>query len=226
MRKALLCWLLLALPVCGQSLAIAGNKQVEVYKMVRLKADNPAPNSAIIWDLLDESADMLELDGELIFTGPPGKYRVTCSEITIVGTKPVVRRTRTTVEIVGTPVPPGPTPNPQPGPTPTPVVKQGYFIIVVEETKDAAANRGANFVDAALRQRIQEKGHKWLVFDKDVVDGNGVRPRDLVFYIERATGKPLPRLFLVGLNDSKIHYEGDAPKSAAELVKLLESKGG
>lgn len=223
MRKALLCWLLLALPVCGQTLAIAGNKQVEVYKLVRLKADAPAANSAILWDVTPEdTADVLEFDGELLFTGPPGKYRVTCSEITIVGTKPVVRRTRTTVEIVGTPVPPGPTPTP----TPTPVVKQGYFIIVVEETKDAASNRAAYFTDPALAQRVKDNKHKWLVFDKDVVDGNGVRPRDLVFYIERATGKPLPRLFLVGLNDSKIHYEGDAPKSAAELVKLLESKGG
>lgn len=225
MRKAFLCWLIFCVPCFGQALAVKGDKTVAPYKIVRLQAENPAPNSAILWDVTPEDvADVMEIDGQLFFVGPPGKYRVTCSEITIVGTKPVVRRTRTTVEITGG-VDPQPNPNPQPTP-PNPVTQQGYFIIIVEETKDAAANRGANFIDPTLKKRIQEKGHKWLVFDKDVVDGNGTRPRDLVFYLERAAGKPLPRMFLVGLTDSKIHFEGDAPKTAAELVTQLTKVGG
>lgn len=225
--RSLLCWLLLCVPCFGQGLTVGGPLQSPVYKIVRLKAENPAKDAAIVWDVLDEGADAIEIDGELFFTGPPGRYRIVCTEITIVGTKPAVRRTRVNVEIVGS----GPNPNPSPGPGPQPqpsppVTQQGFFIIVVEETKDAASNRGMYFVDSTLRKRIQEKGHKWLVFDKDVVDGNGVRPRDLVFYLDRATGKPLPRLFLVGLTDSKIHYEGDAPKTAGELVALLGKVGG
>lgn len=226
MRSAVLVCVLFASIVLGNdsALQVKGNRQVPVYTIVRLKAENPVANSAIVWDVLDEGADALEFEGELLFTGPPGKYRIVCTEITIVGTKPAVRRTRTTVEIVGS-VPPDPKPDPTPDPKP-PVTKQGYFIIVVEETKDAAANRGAMVTDSTLLKRIKDNGHKWLVFDKDVVDGNGVRPRDLVFYLDRATGKTLPRLFLVGLSDSKIHFEGDCPKDAAGLLAQLAKVGG
>jgi hypothetical protein len=119
MRSAVLFSLLLGGLVMAQpnTLVVKGNQTVDVYKIVRLKAENPAANAAIVWDVLDEGADAIEIDGELFFTGPPGKYRIVCTEITIVGTKPAVRRTRTTVEIVGNgPVPPGPPSPPNPGP--------------------------------------------------------------------------------------------------------------
>lgn len=163
MRKALLCWLLLCVPCFGQALAVKGDKTVAPYKIVRLQAENPAPNSAILWDVTPEDvADVMEIDGNLFFVGPPGKYRVTCSEITIVGTKPVVRRSRTTVTITGdTPIPPDNPPAPadpllgklravyHPGPENTERVKRLAAIYYV-----AAKSNGTCF-DANVTGLIQ-----------------------------------------------------------------------
>lgn len=228
MRKALLLWLILCVPVCGQQPVKAPQRvDVEIGWPGTVEVSNPDKLPLLIVNPFES-----KLQFRREFTDDPLVMRYfafgrEAGEFTLfmVGSKdnrPVIVGQITVVVGGGKPNP-DPKPDPQPGPAPT---KQGYFIIVVEETAQAAANRGANFVDATLRQRIQDKGHKWLVFDKDVVDKDGVRPRDLVFYLDKAAGKTLPRMFLVGLSDSKIHFEGDAPKTAAELVKLLESKGG
>lgn len=99
------------------TLKISGEKTVAQHKLVRLQVDNPSPDSAVLWNVEpDDAADMLVFNGELIFTGPPGIYRVQLTEITIVAGKPVARQVKASVKITA-PTPPVPPPSP-PGPTP------------------------------------------------------------------------------------------------------------
>ena len=127
-----------------------------------------------------------------------------------------------------TPIPPGPAPGPDdngPKPPPTPVVPQAYYVVVVEETGLAVAERGAFFADAALAARMQEKGHKFRVVDQNVVGPDGRPPADVARFLSAAAGKTLPRAFLVD-QKGKAVWSGDLPKTPAALAELLQKYGG
>ena len=127
-----------------------------------------------------------------------------------------------------TPIPPGPTPGPDdngPKPPPTPVVPQAYYVVVVEETGLAVAERGAFFADAALAARMQDKGHRFRVVDQNVVGPDGKPPADVARFLTAAAGKTLPRAFLVD-QKGKAVWSGDLPKAPAALVELLQKYGG
>jgi hypothetical protein len=116
---------------------------------------------------------------------------------------------------------PGPVPpDPQPVVTPT-----KFRVYVIEETSEAAGNRGALFASATLAQHMRDKGHSWRIVDKDVVGVDGKPPADLVPYLDRSKGKTLPQVFLVDA-DGKVRFAGDMPTKASDLVELLKKYGG
>lgn len=153
-----------------------------------------------------------------------GTYRLMC----YTGNEHGPSDPTTTLVVVVDPVPPvPPTPvPPDPGPTPPgPVTPSALFVVVVEETAQAAATRGAFFTDPALSARLKDKGHKPRVVDKDVKNAAGQTPPDVKPYIDRAAGKTLPVMYLVDPT-GKVRYEGVVPKTSAEFISLLESVGG
>lgn len=111
-----------------------------------------------------------------------------------------------------------------------PLIVGSKLLVVIEETADATSGRAVYWTDAALVQRMKDKGHVRRIADKDVMDGATNRPpADLVPYLERAKGKKLPQLFIVvkdGQDAGTLVYQGDLPASPAQLIKLLEEVGG
>lgn len=122
------------------------------------------------------------------------------------------------------PTPPNP-PNPQP-PDPTPVTPQKLFVVIIEETEEAVAKRGAMLSDAALLARMKEKGHKFRVVDRNVVDANGNPPADIKRFLEASKNKKLPQLFLVNEKGETVKTAELVENTAAELLDLLKKSGG
>lgn len=136
--------------------------------------------------------------------------------------KAVIRRT-IDVEAGEGPRPP---PDPIPDPKPTPKPYTGKFsMVVIEETTDAANNRGQFFADRELQDYLAAKlTGKARIADKDVVDASGNPPKDLVPYLDRAKGKTLPQVYLVA-PDGTVLMEGDLPKTPKELLAVLRKVG-
>lgn len=122
---------------------------------------------------------------------------------------------------------PGPAPDPKPDPNPDvqPVTPAKLWVVIIEETSEAASNRGAMLSDAKLIDRMNTKQHRFRVVDKDVVGTDGRPPADIARFLTASKGKSLPQLFLV---DEKGHprFSGDMPKSAADLLALITKVGG
>lgn len=120
---------------------------------------------------------------------------------------------------------PTPTPDPKPQPKPSPYVGK-WFLIVVEETATAAINRGQYFSDPELKRYLTGRlAERPTVVDKDVIDGKTNKPpADLVPYLDRARGKALPQLYLIGENGEKL-LEGDLPPTPAALLDTLRKVG-
>lgn len=136
--------------------------------------------------------------------------------------KSVIRRT---LEVTGARPPPEPIPDPKPDPKPAPYVGK-FSMVVIEETEMAANNRGAFFADKELRDYLATKlNGKPRIADKDVVDSTGQPPKDLAPYLNHAKGKGLPQLYLIA-PDGAVLYEGNLPKTPAELIALVKKVGG
>jgi hypothetical protein len=106
-----------------------------------------------------------------------------------------------------------------------PVTPQKLFVVIIEETSDAVAGRGAMLTDKSLSDRFKEKGHKWRVVDKDVIGSDGNPPADVKRFLEAAKGKPLPQLFLV---DEKggVLKQLNCPSKVADLLAEIKKVGG
>jgi hypothetical protein len=222
--------LLLAAPAAPAQLRITGDTKVREHTIARLTAEGAA-DAALIWDVdQEDKVDAIEWGSSLFFVGPPGSYRIKCRAIRVKDGRPIAETARATVVIEAAsppppPPPPGPTPPPPPPPPPTPVVVKTLWILVVEETAEASANRGEFFANRELIDRIRAKGHRYRVADKDVKDKDGRQPADLAPWLKRAAGKSLPQLFLIS-QDGDILFEGPLPKTPAELVALMVKVGG
>lgn len=140
------------------------------------------------------------------------------------GTVPVGDLSDVAVVVVGGGGNPQPGPGPQPPPV-DPVTPGKRFLVVVEETAEAAATRGALFADPTLAARIKDKGHRWRIVDKDVTGADGKPPADVVRFLEAAKGKAMPQVFVVD-GAGKVLVQTELPTKAGDLVKLLEAWGG
>lgn len=134
-------WLALALTLCAAPLTIKGPAQVEPYRLAELTTDAP-DGSALIWDIdREDVADVREYPGRLVFTGPPGSYKIKCRLIKV-GTdgKVSVETARTTVTIG---IPPPPDPPPQPPPDPSDPLSKSLRAAWVQETDPSRAGQVA-----------------------------------------------------------------------------------
>jgi hypothetical protein len=163
-----------------------------------------------------------------------GRYRLWCWTV---GADGEATDRYEVIVAVGKPGP-GPNPNPKPEPDPTPEPKPQppppdpapkpagpLFVIVVEETADAAKERGRLYSDRELTAAMKAGGHKWRIVDKDVVDPSGQTPRDVAPYIALAAGKGYPQIFLV-TTTGKMVYSGNLPDDPAGILSLLKKYGG
>lgn len=117
---------------------------------------------------------------------------------------------------------PQPTPKPPPDPTPAPVNLWGF--VVVEDTSEAVAARGAMLADPTLAALLKSKGYRWRIVDKDVAGADGKPPVDVAPCLTAAKGKPLPQLFLI---DTKGNIVAQSTLTgAAQVVDLLKKYGG
>ena len=217
--RSLLLMMMLA-PFAWAELKIEGNEKVAVYKTVRLKATGAAPDAAYIWDVDKEGdIDADESGAKFSFSAPPGVYRIKLRSVSLKDGKTTIETARFSVTVGPDlpdpkPFPPDPGPGPKP-PDPPPALKQ-LWVVVIEETADAAETRGALFRDKALADRMRARGHKFRVADQDVKTADGRTPADVAPWIERAKKAGLPRLFLVDQDGNALH-EAAVPATAADL---------
>ena len=114
-------------------------------------------------------------------------------------------------------------PPPEPGPLP-PKVKM-LFLVAVEESREAKADRARWLTYKPLHDYMRNRGYKARIVDKDVKNANGQTPEDLAPYLLAAQGNPLPYLFLV-TQDGDVLYRGGLPSSPAQLLALMQKVDG
>lgn len=218
-----------------QTFTVKGDFTVQEWTIGKLKVDKPTENASYVWDvfpvhpLLDDAASVIELGDQLLFTGPPGRYRVVCTEIVMAGTKPAITRQRGTISVLAQspnppnpgPIPPNPTPpDPKPVP-PDPLTPTEMAVIIIEETAEARANRGAFLADSGLYVFFKNNGHIIRVADKDSVKDRA----DWQQYLKLAQGKQLPCAIMVPKSGGQVRFVGDLPNSPNELIDLMKKKG-
>jgi len=228
-RGAVLLLLLACSPLFAQ-LRVSGETKVPRDRIVRLTAENAA-DAALIWDVdREDSVDIEEIGNRLLFTGPPGTYKIKCRAFRIKEGKTSVESARVTVVIgAGTPDPFPPDPNP-PNPKPDPVPPEPEkpakaWLVVIEETADAAKDRGRYFRDKGITDYLKSKGWKPRIFDKDVVDPTGKTPADLAPWLALVKSQKLPWFFIVD-QTGLIRDKGELPSDPADLLARLKKIGG
>ena len=109
-----------------------------------------------------------------------------------------------------------------------PVTVRKLATYVVFESADKSAKWSAFFASKELTDRWAAKGHTPPVLaDQNVIDGKTKQPpTKLTPYLNRAKGKALPQLYLIDAATGDVAYEGPAPESPAELLKILDRVGG
>lgn len=236
--KLAVLFLLLTTPAAFAEIKITGATNVPPYKLVRLTATGTDPKDGLSWRIhphkgVDRASSVR---GKLEFVAPPGEYEVFLSAYRN-GTDGSIQVEDTQVTVtIGDPIPPPPPVPPVPPPPvppvppvppppvpPAPITRA--WVVVIEESAEASADRGRWLADKGIRDYLTAKGWKLRVADKDVKDGSGNTPKDLQPYISRASGKKLPQIFVVD-QDGKVRHEGDLPTSTADLLAVLKKIGG
>lgn len=176
--------------------------------------------SEVRLDLLFPS-EVKTLKGKVLRANKDGRYKVEAWN----GKGDVASDIAVCWIVVGEPGPlPGPTPGPGPEPSPTPT-SQKLRIVVIEETADATGQRAVFFKNAALKNRIAEKGHAVRMLDKDVVDETGQQPAWAKAYIDRAAGR-LPFIILTTVDGKLVAEQPLGDMSPETVIKLLAKWGG
>lgn len=122
------------------------------------------------------------------------------------------------------PTPPGPTP-PGPTPPPVPTTKTKFRIVVVQDVGDPSPEFTAVVQNGLLNATMKERGHQWRIVKANVVDKDGLSPKDLraIFALARAT--KLPQVFLVD-EDGVLRHQENFPTKPQDLQAMIEKYGG
>ena len=119
-----------------------------------------------------------------------------------------------------------PQPPPQPKP-PGPVAQQdGIFIVIIEETGQAAETRGAMLGNNELAAHMAAKKEKFRVIDQNVKSANGQPPADVVRFLNQAKGKPLPQIYIVDKTGVQLNPGEACPATAQGILDILARYGG
>lgn len=121
-------------------------------------------------------------------------------------------------------VEPIPDPNPKPTPDPLPPIAKAW-VVVVEETAEAANNRGKYFQSPDIHQFFKLKQWNYRVADKDVVGIGGLPPKDLKPWLDRAKEKSLPWMFVID-GQGVEYFSGPVPNTPEGLLAELKKIAG
>lgn len=194
---------------------------------VVLKATKPPAGSVVIWTInpREGTENVSRSATEWKLLAPANKsFEVTRS----VG-KPDVDQVDEFISFTTGDAPKPPPIPPGPGPTPDPDVLTAskLWIVIVEETGEAVAGRGAMLADPTLAAYMRSKGHKFRVVDKDVVGTDGKPPADVLRFLQAAKGNPLPQAFLVDEKGrTRQSFNITANMKAADLLAALKKYEG
>lgn len=84
----------------SKPLRIVGPTECVPYRLIRLDLENLPDGAAVIWDVSPEDkASMEEVGNKLLFTGPPGEYKLKVRAIILIDGRTIVLTARTTVVI-------------------------------------------------------------------------------------------------------------------------------
>ena len=222
--------MLLALLLFAADPVIDVAKESKVYVPVVVKLKGASTSTQVKWKLIPAPAWQEKLDAKegvgFRFTGAPGTYKFTALYVDFKAELFGELEGETAIVGEGPKPDPGPGPNPNPNP-PGPVVASKIWIVVVEESGEAAANRGAIFGDPTLNAYMASKGHSWRIVDKDVKSANGQPPADVKRFLDKAAGKPYPSVFFV---DEKGRVRGEATiqpgDTASNVLGILKTYDG
>jgi hypothetical protein len=237
-------WLALALTFCAAApVKVIGPDKAAPYTLVELQAEGDLTGAAVLWDVSpDDLADVRELpNGKMIFTGPPGVYKVRCTVVRLKDGQTIADRQRFTVTI-GTPtppVPPGPNPPGPPGPTPgvAPIDGKGLHVLIVYESADLAkypVRQLDAMQSSKVRGYLNEKcppgpvggQREWWMLDKDV--DMSQLPKKWQDAMKRAKADPKFKTpwLIVSNPDMGGGYEGPVPDDADKMLEILKRYGG
>lgn len=99
-----------------------------------------------------------------------------------------------------------------------------WGVVVVEETSQAAVDRGKMFADKQVTDFFNTQGYRRVVVDQDVKDQAGQTPAKLKPYIDSAKAAGLPRLFVVG--DKGTAFPMKVPATPALMLETLRKYAG
>lgn len=121
----------------------------------------------------------------------------------------------------------GGAPDPFPKPDPKPEPYTGKLrLLVIEETEEAANNRGQYFTDETLAAYLKAKcSHRPRVADQNVKDATGNPPADIAPWLALAKGKKLPQWYVIKPT-GEILISGDMPGTPADMLKKLKEIAG
>lgn len=207
--------------------------------MLELKADGA---TAYAWELAaaPRAKTFLPIDGgrKIVFaSGDPGTFVFVGAATNGKEVSLVIHAVELTVggKPNPPPAPPAPPAPPDDGTTPpqppapdgqtTPVTATKLYMVIVEETANAVAERGQLLRDRTLAARVKAKGHKWRIVDQNIVGPDGKPPADVKPYLDLARGKGLPQIFLV-TPAGKMIYQGNLPVAAPAFLQLIQKFGG
>jgi hypothetical protein len=179
--------LFLAAVISAPPAEITGKTTVEQYKLVQLNVANIDDETAVLWDVYpEEQADIREFsDGSLIFTGPPGKYKI---KLRLINGKNV-QTFRTEVTINGKPVNPTPPVNPD-----TPVNPDNPVDPVLPDGNFRLAAKAKAWVDSVnSANRTSEAQNLGAAFDSMVaaINAGTVATVDDLMKLSRDTNRQL-----------------------------------
>lgn len=112
---------------------------------------------------------------------------------------------------------PDPDPKPKPEPDPKPAPVSASWVIVVEETTQRTPATSAVLSDLAMWRRIEAKGVKWRLYDKDSADAKAKQ------YDQFAAPVGLPAVLLLDAG-GKVVKAVKLPATAGELESLAGGK--
>lgn len=197
--------------------AIAGPREVEPYRLVRLAAENLPPKAGLLWRV-DPAAEVDRVAGlpknRLEFVGPPGEYRVTLIWF-VVGPDGEITADEVSdrFKISGATAPPPPPKDPK---DPPPPAGSLYFLVVRPD--GPASPEFTRVMGFDGWKSLAEKGHR-------VKDFTAAEARPW-FAVPAGTQLPCVVTLRVGATASTV-VRGPVPLPAdnAGILKLTEGVG-
>jgi hypothetical protein len=232
--------LAVAVGTVGAEVRITGELKVPPNRIVRLTADGDITGAGLIWDVSDEDrVDPEEVGNRLLFTGPPGTYKVKLRAIRVKDGKTGIETVRATV-VIGEPGPPTPpTPPdppvppvpPTPPPSPAPIPVAGFRVLMVYETAEVSKLPAAqqqvlysktvrDYLNSKCVPGPDNKTKEYRIYDKDV---------DLTAEAklwQEAMKRPRTSVPWLIVSDGKTGYEGPLPANVEDAMTLLKKFGG